>query len=222
MPGDHLCHRRPIHLAIQVPSRGSRHRGHLPPFPAGCDRCWRSAASGGVASGRRESRVPGGAPRRGITRWIGLTRWIRYPPGASIHRISRIHRVNPAAPPGCRCWSDQPGRDRPFPGDDVPSSWFGQSKSIMNSVTRAGGRRRRRDRRRSAGRPLGCRWGRRGPGWPGRPLASAPSATERNPRCRLRSVAVYPGLAALTLTGVYLSSFAYIAVIMLRALLDDG
>ena len=33
-------------------------------------------------------------------------------------------------------------------------------------------------------------------------LASAPSVTERNPLLRLRSVFVYPGLAALTLIGV--------------------
>ncbi len=33
---------------------------------------------------------------------------------------------------------------------------------------------------------------------------------------------MYPGLAALTLIGVSLSSFAYIAVTMLSALFDDG
>jgi hypothetical protein len=37
-------------------------------------------------------------------------------------------------------------------------------------------------------------------------LAPAPSATERNPLLRLRSVFVYPGLAALTLIGVSLSA----------------
>jgi hypothetical protein len=53
-------------------------------------------------------------------------------------------------------------------------------------------------------------------------LASAPSAAERNPLLRLRSVLVYPGLAALTLIGVSRSSLAYIAVTMLSADLDDG
>ena len=38
----------------------------------------------------------------------------------------------------------------------------------------------------------------------------------------MKSVAVKPGLAAFTLIGVSLSSFAYIAVSMLTAALDDG
>jgi len=43
---------------------------------------------------KRESRVPADAPRREIARWKWLIRWIRYPRVASIHRVSRIHRVN--------------------------------------------------------------------------------------------------------------------------------
>jgi hypothetical protein len=41
--------------------------------------------------------VPGRDATPALTRRIGLTRWIRYPPGASIHRTSRIHRASPAA-----------------------------------------------------------------------------------------------------------------------------
>ena len=52
-------------------------------------------------------------------------------------------------------------------------------------------------------------------------LTPAPSA-ERNPLLPLRSVAVYPGLAALTLIGVSRSSLAYSAVIMFSAVFDDG
>src|ERR1700730_11874539 len=53
-------------------------------------------------------------------------------------------------------------------------------------------------------------------------LGSAPSLAERNPRWLLKSVAVNPGLAALTLIGVSPSSLAYMTVIMLSAALDDG
>jgi hypothetical protein len=77
----------------------------------------------GVTSGRRGSQVPADAPRREIAWWKWLTWWIRYPPGAWIHRISRIHRVNPAPRPRPVLpvllvleWSDQSGRERPLPG----------------------------------------------------------------------------------------------------------
>src|SRR5258708_36405579 len=53
-------------------------------------------------------------------------------------------------------------------------------------------------------------------------FGSAPSLAERNPRWLLKSVAVNPGLAALTLIGVSRSSLAYMTVIMLSAALDDG
>src|SRR5487761_473459 len=53
-------------------------------------------------------------------------------------------------------------------------------------------------------------------------LGSAPSAAERKPRWLLKSVAVNPGLAALTLIGVSRSSLAYMTVIMSSAALDDG
>src|SRR3984885_8213211 len=53
-------------------------------------------------------------------------------------------------------------------------------------------------------------------------LGSAPSLAERNPRWLLKSVAVNPGLAALTLIGVSRSSLAYMTVIMSSAALDEG
>src|SRR5215472_14253301 len=53
-------------------------------------------------------------------------------------------------------------------------------------------------------------------------LGSAPSDAVRNPRWSLKSVAVKPGFAELTLIGVPLSSLAYMTVIMLSAALDDG
>src|ERR1700761_1942543 len=53
-------------------------------------------------------------------------------------------------------------------------------------------------------------------------LGSAPSAADRNPRWPLKSVAVRPGWAALTLIGVSPSSLAYMTVIMLSAAFDDG
>src|SRR3984893_7595250 len=52
-------------------------------------------------------------------------------------------------------------------------------------------------------------------------LGSAPSLAQRNPRWLLKSVAVNPGLAALTLAGVSRSSLAYMTVIMSSAALDD-
>src|SRR5690349_11181952 len=53
-------------------------------------------------------------------------------------------------------------------------------------------------------------------------LTSAPCAAVRNPLFPLRSVAQYPGFAALTLTGVSRSSLAYITVTMFSAVLDEG
>src|SRR3984885_14941675 len=53
-------------------------------------------------------------------------------------------------------------------------------------------------------------------------LGSAPSLAERNPRWLLKSVAVNPGLASLTLIGVSRSSLAYMTVIMSSAALDEG
>jgi ribosomal protein S18 acetylase RimI-like enzyme len=53
-------------------------------------------------------------------------------------------------------------------------------------------------------------------------LGSAPSAAVRNPLWLLKSVAVHPGLAELTLIGVSRSSLAYMTVIMLSAALDEG
>src|ERR1700730_4460812 len=53
-------------------------------------------------------------------------------------------------------------------------------------------------------------------------LASAPCSGVRNPLWPLRSVAQYPGFAALTLIGVSNNSFAYIAVTMFSAVFDTG
>jgi hypothetical protein len=49
---------------------------------------------GGVTSGTREPQAPVDAPRRVTARRIGLTRSIRYPPGARMLRTGRILRVN--------------------------------------------------------------------------------------------------------------------------------
>src|ERR1700744_3864227 len=47
-------------------------------------------------SGSRDARARADVWRGEIRRWIWLIRWIWYPPGATIHLVSRIHRVNRA------------------------------------------------------------------------------------------------------------------------------
>jgi hypothetical protein len=99
-------------------------------------------------------RAAGTSPR--LTRWIGLIRWIRCPPGASIHRVSRIQRVNPAAdrttrpsgttrhhtaPRGTRTStppSPGSGQSRPGqPGITGPLAWHHRAAGLAPPARRA-------------------------------------------------------------------------------------